>query len=153
LGELIDAFDAAVQSPGAAAQSWKDILQSAPDQVRDEYIFRNRPFLNPFTFAAMRLLKSVAGVLMGLRCTGFEKLPIKMPYLICPNHDSFFDGPLVASVLPRNVIYKVFILGYSDYWKSAFSRRLAQVCKIVPIDPNVNLVRAMQAGAVGLKQG
>ena len=54
--------------------------------------------------------------------------------------------------MPRDVIYRMFILGYSDYWRSAFSRRLAEVCKIVAIDPNVNLIRAMQAGAVGLKQ-
>ena len=55
--------------------------------------------------------------------------------------------------MPRDVIYKMFILGYSDYWENAFSRRLAEACNIVAIDPNVNLIRAMQAGAIGLKQG
>ena len=50
-------------------------------------------------------------------------------------------------------MYKMFILGYSDYWKNSFSRFLAQICNIVAIDPNVNLVRAMQVGAVGLKSG
>src|SRR5439155_13561053 len=36
---------------------------------------------------------------------------------------------------------------------SGFSRRLAQIANIVGIDPNVNLIRAMQVGAVGLKRG
>jgi long-chain acyl-CoA synthetase len=76
-----------------------------------------------------------------------------MPFLLCPNHESFLDGPLIVSVLPRLAIYNLFILGYSDYWQSAFSRFVAELCKIVPIDPNANLIRAMQVGAFGLKQG
>jgi len=76
-----------------------------------------------------------------------------MPILLCPNHESFLDGPLLVSVLPRQVIYNMFILGYSDHWQGALSRRFAEMCKIVSIDPNVNLIRAMQAGAIGLKQG
>ena len=76
-----------------------------------------------------------------------------MPFLICPNHESFLDGPLLVSVLPRRVIYNMFIHGYADYWQNAFSRQLAKTCNIVAIDPNVNLVRAMQVAAVGLKHG
>jgi 1-acyl-sn-glycerol-3-phosphate acyltransferase len=59
----------------------------------------------------------------------------------------------MVSLLPRHVLYKLFILGYSNYWESGFSRRLAQIANIVGIDPNVNLIRAMQVGAVGLKHG
>jgi long-chain acyl-CoA synthetase len=101
----------------------------------------------------MRIMRLLARVFFHLQCFGLEKLPRGTPFLICPNHESYLDGPLVAAVMPRDVIYKMFILGYSDYWQNAFSRRLAEACKIVAIDPNVNLIRAMQAGAVGLKQG
>ena len=45
----------------------------------------------------------------------------------------------------------MFILGYSDYFDTPYTRWFARFCNIVAIDPNVNLVRAMQAGAVGLK--
>jgi long-chain acyl-CoA synthetase len=61
------------------------------------------------------------------------------------------DGPLLISTLPRRIIYNIFILGYSDYWQNAFSRWLAEICNIVAIDPNANLVRAMQVAAAGLK--
>lgn len=63
----------------------------------------------------------------------------------------FLDGPLLVSILPPHVIYNMFILGYSDYWEGTLSRRVAELCNIVAIDPNANLIRAMQVGAVGLK--
>ena len=154
LGELVDAFEAASASQQPIGRSWKEILEAAtPADMGDHYIFDKRPLLNPLSFAAMRVVKVVAQIFFRLRCFGLEKLPKAMPFLLCPNHESFLDGPLVASVLPKRVLYKIFILGYSDYWQSTFSRRVAEMCKIVAIDPNVNLIRAMQAGAAGLKQG
>ena len=152
LGELIDAFEAASVSETATGRSWKEILQTATAGEM-HYVWDKRPLLDPTSFVAMRGLKVLARALFRLRYFGLEKLPHAMPFLLCPNHESFLDGPLLAAILPRQVMYNIFILGYSDYWQSALSRRIAEMCKIVPIDPNANLVRAMQAGAAGLKQG
>jgi long-chain acyl-CoA synthetase len=154
LGELIAAFEAASASDSVVGTSWKQILETAStDKETERHVFGKRPLLNPLSFAAIRLVGLAARVFLRLRSVGLEKLPRGVPFLICPNHESFLDGPLLISMLPRDVIYKLFILGYSDYWQSALSKRFAEICKIVSIDPNVNLVRAMQAGAVGLKRG
>ena len=59
---------------------------------------------------------------------------------------------MMYAVMPSRVIANAFSLGYSDYWQSWLSRRIAETANIVAIDPNVNLVRAMQAGAAGLKR-
>jgi long-chain acyl-CoA synthetase len=135
-------------------RSWKEIVETATeDQIRESYIFHKRTLLNPLMLVLVWSWKLFARIFLRLHCFGIEKLPQKLPFIVCPNHDSFLDGPLVCAIMPKRVIYSIFILGYSDYWQSAFSKRLAQVFRIVPIDPNVNLVRAMQAGAVGLKQG
>jgi long-chain acyl-CoA synthetase len=154
LGELVDAFEAASSSEKAIGRSWKEILESpVTEDIGKHYIFKKRPLLNPMSLVAMRGLKLLGQMFFRLRCFGLEKLPSRMPFLLCPNHESFLDGPLIVAVLPKRILYNIFILGYSDYWQNAFSRRLAEMCKIVAIDPNVNLVRAMQAGAAGLKQG
>ena len=156
LGELIDAFEAASGSGSevSAGKSWKEILEVVPgDELHQHYIFGRRLLLNPATFVVMRTLKFLAHRVFHMRVYGLEKLPRTMPFLLCPNHESFLDGPLLVSTLPRHVMYNMFILGYSDYWESAVSRRIAQACNIVAIDPNVNLIRAMQVGAVGLKHG
>lgn len=152
LGELIDAFEAASVSETVTGRSWKEIIQNATAPEM-HYVWDKRPLLDPISFVVMRGLKLLARALFRLRYFGLEKVPRAMPFLLCPNHESFLDGPLLAAILPRQVMYNIFILGYSDYWQSALSRRIAEMCKIVPIDPNANLVRAMQAGAAGLNQG
>src|SRR3989454_727620 len=154
LGELIDAFEAASAAESAGGWTWKEILNVPPgDELNRHYVLNKRYLLDPFAFVTMRIVKLLSRVFFRLRYYGLENLPQRMPFLICPNHESFLDGPLLAAILPRRVIYNMFIHGYSDYWDNAFSRRLAKVCNIVAIDPNVNLIRAMQLGAMGLKYG
>jgi long-chain acyl-CoA synthetase len=154
LAELIDAFEASSATESAAGRSWKEILNVDPgDELNQHYILNARHLVNPAAFVVTRLVKLFARILFQLRYYGVENLPRTMPFLICPNHESFLDGPLLVSILPRHVIYNMFIHGYADYWKNAFSRQLAKMCNIVAIDPNVNLVRAMQVAAVGLKHG
>jgi long-chain acyl-CoA synthetase len=154
LGELIDAFEAASATGYAPGKSWKEILSVPPgDELENHYILDSRPLLNPLAFVVMRVIKLVSRILFQLRYQGLENLPTTRPFLICPNHASYLDGPLLVSFLPRHVIYNMFIHGYADYWENALSRRLAKTCNIVAIDPNVNLVKAMQVAAVGLKHG
>jgi long-chain acyl-CoA synthetase len=154
LGELVDAVEAATASERTVGQSWKEILETAPvDTAETHHVFKRRLILNPLWLVVMKLTKFATRVTFGLNYEGVERLPSTLPFLLCPNHQSFLDGPLLISTLPKRGIYNIFILGYSDYWKTAFSRFLAQICNIVPIDPNANLVRAMQVGAAGLKRG
>ncbi len=154
LGELIDAFETSAATESVGGRSWKEILNVAPaDELQRHYILNQRPLLNPAAFIVMRIMKLLSKIGFHMRWYGLENLPGSMPFLICPNHESFLDGPLLVSILPRRVIYNMFIHGYADYWENAFSRQLAKACNIVAIDPNVNLVRAMQIAAVGLKHG
>ena len=160
LGELIEAFEASAATESSGGRSWKEILNIAPgergetgDDLQKHYILNDRPLLNPLAFAVMRTMKQLSKIFFHVRWYGLENLPASMPFMICPNHESFLDGPLLVSLLPRRVIYNMFIHGYADYWETAFSRQLAKACNIVAIDPNVNLVRAMQVAAVGLKRG
>jgi long-chain acyl-CoA synthetase len=44
-------------------------------------------------------------------------------------------------------------VGASEYFESPFMSRFARATNIVPVDPNANLMRAMQAGAAGLRLG
>ena len=169
LGELIDAFEGGDEGRRPNSESpinggfrssvsvphlpqWKEILDIRPaDPLNSHYIHGSRTFLNPSMFLVMRTLKVLSKAGFSLRHHGLDKLPRRLPFILCPNHESFLDGPLLISTLPRQIIYNIFILGYSDYWRNAFSRKLAQICNIVAIDPNANLVRAMQLAAAGLK--
>jgi long-chain acyl-CoA synthetase len=152
LADFIEALSSSKATETTAGRSWNEMLEISPDDpLRKHYIHSSRTFLNPVMFVAMRMLQLLSKTGFRLRHYGVEKLPRTLPFILCPNHESFLDGPLLISTLPRRIIYNIFILGYSDYWQNAFSRWLAEICNIVAIDPNANLVRAMQVAAAGLK--
>ena len=47
----------------------------------------------------------------------------------------------------------MFVVAAAEYFDTPFMRRVARMFNIVPIDPDANLVTAMQAGASGLRLG
>src|SRR6185437_9520645 len=103
------------------------------------------------------LLGKVAAVFLriffGLRVTGKEKLPKSGPFILSPNHQSFLDGPVVASQIPWRLFKNMFYVGTSEIFSQGFFKHLGRTFSLVPVDPDSNLVNAMRAGAYGLKEG
>jgi long-chain acyl-CoA synthetase len=91
--------------------------------------------------------------LLGLRVSGRHHLPANGPFLISPNHQSHLDAFLLASAFPFRVFRDVFYVGASEYFETPFRAWIARLLRIVPVDPDTNLVRAMRAGAHGLRSG
>jgi long-chain acyl-CoA synthetase len=73
--------------------------------------------------------------------------------LICPNHQSFLDPIVLASVLPFPVFNHAFAVGTSEIFGSGLMRTLARWLRTIVVDPDVNLIPAMRAGAFGLRHG
>jgi len=74
-------------------------------------------------------------------------------FLICPNHQSFLDPFVLTSNFPYAIFKNIFHVGASMFFKSRFMRFVAAMLKVVPIDQDTQLLRAMKAGAIGLKSG
>jgi long-chain acyl-CoA synthetase len=152
LGELIEALETSRTGEAVLGRRWKEIIDVPPgDDLNQHYILKPNRLAFWVGFGVLKALKLLSLVMFRLRWTGLENLPSTRPFILCPNHESFLDAPLLTAILPRRELSDLFSLGYSDYWNSSLTSRFAQWCKIVAIDPNVNLVRAMQVGAVGLK--
>ena len=88
-----------------------------------------------------------------LQVDGLDKLPQSGPFIISPNHQSFLDGPVVFACLPWKILRETFSVGTSEIFGSRLMRRLGEFVRLIPIDPDANLVPAMRAGAYGLRQG
>jgi 1-acyl-sn-glycerol-3-phosphate acyltransferase len=97
----------------------------------------------------MRLIAMVA---FRLKVSGLENLPEERPFLICPNHEGYLDGAVVAAVLPYRVITRTFTLGFTPFFSGGIKDVIARTARIVPMDPDTNLGRAMRVSAVGLKE-
>lgn len=152
LGELIDALSAASADAGRG-RNWREILQ-APTTLspREDEVLDPTWFTLRFSHLVIRIAGVFFRVFLSLRYSGVKKLPPNLPFILCPNHQSFLDGPLIISTLPTRAIDNIFILGYTDYWRGAVMGYLGKLSRIVAIDPNSNLLRAMQVGAAGLRK-
>jgi long-chain acyl-CoA synthetase len=60
---------------------------------------------------------------------------------------------MLCGALPYRVFKQFFFVGAIEYFETSLTRWFARLCNIVPVDPDSNLVPAMQAGAFGLKHG
>jgi long-chain acyl-CoA synthetase len=73
--------------------------------------------------------------------------------LLCPNHQSFMDSSILASLLPWSLFEDSFAVGTSEVFSSGLMRIAARCWRIIVVDPDANLVPAMRAAGFGLKHG
>ncbi len=131
---------------------WARIFDEPVDDPAMQAVLMPHPLFTPFAFALMRVVNLAARALMGLRVTGVERMPQRGPLIVCPNHQSYLDAFLLVGALPYRTFTRLFFVGASEYFATPFTARLATLMNVVPVDPDANLVRAMQAGSIGLKR-
>jgi long-chain acyl-CoA synthetase len=98
-------------------------------------------------------VRLICKLLFRMDVRGLEKLPERGPFILCPNHQSYLDAPFLVAFFPYRLLRDLFYVGTSEIFGSGPMQRLAHSLKLVPVDPDANLVPAMRAGAFGLRQG
>jgi long-chain acyl-CoA synthetase len=138
----------------AAGDPWEKILQ---EDVENDPVLREllppRPLVAAFFFVLLKLVYAFAWLFLGFRVRGREHLPEKGPFLLCPNHETYLDAFLLLSALPYRHLKDLFFVGASEYFQAPLMAWIARRTNVVPVDPDANLIRAMQAGAFGLRHG
>jgi long-chain acyl-CoA synthetase len=102
---------------------------------------------------ALQVAALLLRVRIDLRVTGREHVPAAAPFIVCPNHQTFFDGFVVAAALPFRAFRRIFFVGAAEFFESRGMAWGARAINIVPLDPDANLVSAMRAAATGLRLG
>lgn len=135
--------------------NWSSIIKNADEdfpEIRD--VLRKRPFFEAFAYFVYRCFNLFCRIFMRLEVEGIEKLEkLKAPYLICPNHQSFLDPFVLCSNYPFHVFRNIFHVGAGMFFENRIMRWIAKLLNVVPIDQDAQLLRAMKAGAIGLKHG
>jgi len=160
--ELVEAVlpkeGAAAAGGATAGDAWGRLLAAAPGGVpEDDPMFQGLLEARTLTWIALflgaRILRAVGRILFGLRISGRENFPRAGAFLLSPNHQGFLDMFLLAGALPWHVFQRMFFVGASEYYTTPLRQRVARALHVIPVDPDSNLVRAMQAGAFGLRHG
>jgi long-chain acyl-CoA synthetase len=154
--ELVDAvLQAQGNATGArpALPGWEAVLAADPEDPRVLAALNSGHLLTFGWYVFGRFVALFTRIFFGLRVSGKEKLPQKGPFILSPNHQSFLDGPVVASQIPWRLFKDMFYVGTSEIFGKGLFNFLGRTFRLVPVDPDSNLVTAMRAGAFGLKQG
>ena len=162
VGEVIELANTITGKPATfpaaravGALAWHDLLRPASLVVPEvRPVLKHKPATALLVYLMLRAVYAGARVLFRMEVKGSEVLTrLKPPYLICPNHQSYIDPVLLCSKYPLRVLGNTFHVGAAMYFTSAAMARLARLLNIVPIDPDTQLLRAMRAGAAGLRAG
>ncbi len=135
--------------------NWGKIVREADDVFPEvRAVLRDRPVFSAFAFTFYKGFNLFCRVFMRLEVDGAEKFRgLKRPYLICPNHQSFLDPFVVCSTYPFALFRNIFHVGASEFFSNSLTRAIARMLNVVPVNPDTELMRAMKAGAIGLKHG
>ncbi len=153
--EMVDAVRAGrgAASQRAAFAGWDAIFATESDDPDVYAVTRPHRFWTAFWYLVGRVVHMFLRDSSGIEITGLEKLPKSGAYILSPNHQSYLDGPLLPAMMPWRVFRDSFYVGTSEIFGAGFWRALARTIKLIPVDPDTNLVPAMRAGAYGLGRG
>jgi long-chain acyl-CoA synthetase len=135
--------------------NWKQILTEANDDLPEiQPVLKTSHFFAIFAFCILRIAYFLCKIFFRLEVTGLDELKkLNKPFIICPNHQSYLDGFIVPSTYPYSVLKDIFHVGASEFFQSRLMKFFANLTRIVPIDPDTQLLKAMKAGAIGLRHG
>jgi long-chain acyl-CoA synthetase len=138
-----------------ASLNWSKIVRETDEDLPEiRSVLTNRPLFIAFAFTVYKSFNLFCRVFLRLEVKDIENLKkMKRPFLICPNHQSFLDPFIVCSAYPFEVFKNTFHVGASQFFKSKLMKFVADMLQVVPIDPDTQLMKAMKAGAIGLKNG
>jgi long-chain acyl-CoA synthetase len=137
----------------AAEPAWSTILAGPPDAELERQLGRSRRGMAIAFFVTLKVWLAVVRLFVRVRVTGRGLVPDQGACLLCPNHQTFLDGFLLAAALPVTAIRRIFYVGASELFETRSAQWFARLIDLVPIDPDAHLVDAMRAGASGLRLG
>jgi 1-acyl-sn-glycerol-3-phosphate acyltransferase len=96
-----------------------------------------RPGPGPFVYHLVRLgLKAIASAYADVRVVGFERVPVRGPYILCINHPSWLDPVVMAAFWPDRE-RRLFIFGprEADMRRGIRNRLITWTGRGVPFKP------------------
>jgi long-chain acyl-CoA synthetase len=131
---------------------WNEILNENPaeDMMKKINLTPNRlTILGMLLFA--EILRLVFRVIWGLKVSGAENIPRTGKCILCVNHSSYLDAFIVEASMPMRLRKGLFFVGFRAYFEQPLIRNIIKYIRVIPIDPGMHFVEAMQASSYVLK--
>ncbi len=90
--------------------------------------------LNTGEILFLDFINLFARIFWRLAVKGIENLPLKEPFIICPNHESHLDSFVVACCLPRVLRRRLCTFAALKVFENGFHRLLSRSVRGIPTD-------------------
>lgn len=156
VGDLVSTVrNGSAGTPRAVEWSdWTDLVRQPLDAderaLADGYL-RRRAFLETGWYAFGRVLALALRSVMKLRVHRAGEFP-EPPFLICPNHLSYLDDPVIACSLPFVVFRRMFAVAGTKYFRGRVASWFISLFRILPIDEDRNLLKGLRMAKAGLEK-
>jgi long-chain acyl-CoA synthetase len=131
---------------------WNEILNEKPSQ---DIIKKVNLTPNRMTILGMALfseiLRFVFRVIWRLKVFGTENIPRMGKCILCVNHSSYLDAFIVGASMPARLRKDLFFVGFRAYFEQPFIKSIIKYIRVIPIDPGMHFVEAMQASSYVLR--
>lgn len=124
--------------------NWKEILQ--------EKVAVHLPKAGLSMRFFTGLSRLVLNLYFRMKGRGHDIIP-EGPCIIAPNHQSFFDGFFIASLLRQRVMRNTYVYAKEKHWRKRWLRFLASRNNIILMDINRDLRLSLQKMAEALRRG
>lgn len=128
----------------ASQVSWRDILLNSPP-----YRLEQHPTV---LYLGAQLLRLIFRLYNRLEVKGLENLP-EPPFIVTPNHASYLDGFVLASVLPREILVKTHFLGAEEYFTNPITSTFGRLAHVITVNLERKLKESLQKTAWALRLG
>jgi len=131
---------------------WNEILNEKPaeDIIKKVNLAPNRmTILGMMLFA--EILRLAFKVIWRLKVSGTENIPRIGKCILCVNHSSYLDAFIVEVSMPASLRKGLFFIGFRAYFEQPFIKNIIKYIRVIPIDPGMYFVEAMQASSYVLK--
>jgi long-chain acyl-CoA synthetase len=124
---------------------WQNILVTNPGKtITDKINLSSNWFVQVLHLFCCKLFYIIAKLMWRIKVTGRENLPRGKPIILCPNHASYLDTPLILASIPSWLCRTIFFLGFDYFSKIPIVRNLIKMGRVIPLDPATNLIDAMR---------
>lgn len=131
---------------------WKEILNDKPNKEITDKIDLSPNWLAWLFYKTFcKVISAIFKAVWRLKAYDTKNLPKNKPFILCPNHTSYLDAFLILAAIPNHIRKNIFFMGFHTFFSAPIIRNIIKTCRIIPIDPAVNSIDAMQTCSHVLK--
>jgi long-chain acyl-CoA synthetase len=147
VGELIEKIRKTLDEETREMPGDFNLLEEV-EEVKEsvERLLKLNLFERMFYILSLFLIKLLCRIYFRIEARGIEKIP-EPPFIITPNHSSYLDSFLLASVIPYRTMKDIYFQGASSFFRTPLMRWFAHTANVIPTDPDSSLLRALRTSA------